>query len=77
MSPFELPTDARERADLFRNRYQAVRTELAKVIVGCLATSKKSLTVPGDSNELLHLFHAEPHAPPSGMMPPLALVGAA
>ena len=34
MSQFQLPADARERAELFRARYEAVRAELAKVIVG-------------------------------------------
>src|SRR4030095_8279294 len=31
---FRLPQDARERAELFRARYEAVRSEIAKVIVG-------------------------------------------
>jgi MoxR-like ATPase len=34
VTQFQLPHDARERADLFRTRYEAVRAELAKVIVG-------------------------------------------
>ena len=34
MNTFEMPTDARERADLFRERYGKVRDQLAKVIVG-------------------------------------------
>ncbi len=34
MSPFEMPADARERAELFRERYGAVREQLARVIVG-------------------------------------------
>lgn len=34
MSTFQMPSDARERAELFRERYAAVRGELAKVIVG-------------------------------------------
>jgi len=34
VSPIEMPADARERADLFRARYGAVRAQLAKVIVG-------------------------------------------
>ncbi len=34
MSTFQMPADARERADLFRERYGAVRHQLARVIVG-------------------------------------------
>ncbi len=34
MTEFELPEDARERAELFRTRYEAVRAEIGKVIVG-------------------------------------------
>ena len=34
MTKFQLPQDARERAELFRVRYEAVRVELANVIVG-------------------------------------------
>jgi len=34
MSGFQMPADARERADLFRTRYAAVREQLGKVIVG-------------------------------------------
>ncbi len=34
MSPIEMPADARERAELFRDRYGTVRAEVSKVIVG-------------------------------------------
>ena len=34
MSPIEMPSDIRERAELFRTRYAAVRGEVSKVIVG-------------------------------------------
>ena len=34
MSQFEMPKDARERAELFRARFEKVRAELGKVIVG-------------------------------------------
>ncbi len=34
MSEFRMPDDARERAETFRNRYGAVRAQLARVIVG-------------------------------------------
>jgi MoxR-like ATPase len=33
-TPYRLPEDPRERADLFRARYEVVRAEVAKVIVG-------------------------------------------
>jgi MoxR-like ATPase len=34
VSPFQMPSDARARAELFRERYQATQTEIGKVIVG-------------------------------------------
>ena len=34
MTNFQMPADARERAELFRARFEAVRAELGKVIVG-------------------------------------------
>jgi MoxR-like ATPase len=34
LAPFQMPQDPRERAELFRARFEAVRAELAKVIVG-------------------------------------------
>jgi len=34
VTKFEMPSDARARADLFRARYEAVRLEIGKVIVG-------------------------------------------
>jgi MoxR-like ATPase len=33
-TPFQMPADARERAELFRRRYETVRNEIGKVIVG-------------------------------------------
>jgi len=34
VTPFQMPADARAKAELFRTRHEAVRAELAKVIVG-------------------------------------------
>jgi MoxR-like ATPase len=34
MTPFQMPPDAKAKAELFRERHAAVRAELAKVIVG-------------------------------------------